>query len=699
MRKYIVSAAMLFVVLAFKATAQKIDINKQPVGGPAPAINIATPASFTLPNGMTVFVVENHKLPKVSASLTIDAGPILEGNKAGVVELTGAMLNEGTTNKSKAQYDQAIDLLGAQVDLSAGGGSVASVTRYFDKAFSLFADGLKNPLFAKESFDKVKDQKLTGLKSSERSAKAISTRVVNALAYGIDNPMGEFETEQSIKSITLDDIKDSYKKFVTPSRSILTFVGDINVAKAKALVQQYFSTWKGATLTLPMVPLVNNPAKTEINVIDVPNASQTEITVTNLVNLPLGDPDYFPALLANQILGGGAEGRLFLNLREKHGFTYGSYSSVGTGRFQSKFSAAASVRAEKVDSAVREILNEVKRLRTEPVGENDLQSAKNLYSGTFAMSMENPATVGNFAKNILLNQLPADFYKNFLKKINAVSLADVQRVAQKYFSIDNSRIITVGKAAQFADALKKLGPEVKFFDKYAKPATEPGVETVVAAPGLEILTGKSIVDNYLKAIGGASELSKVTSMLQQAEIEMQGMVLNVVQEKMLPNKSLSQVSMQGNVVQKEVFDGEAGYKMAMGQKKPLTEADVKDKKTETIIDQMAYSQPGYTITLVGSEKVQGSDAFKLVITTPGGQKITEFYDVNTNLLLKQVTVQKESGVDITTEVLFSDYKKVGAILFPHTVDLTMQSPMGEQSFTSKVKDIKINQGVKVEDFK
>jgi predicted Zn-dependent peptidase len=342
MRKIFILA--LTGLFAQSVMAQKLDRSQKPKPGPAPTITFADPAIYKLPNGITVLVVENHKLPKVTATYSIDAGPITEGAKAGVLSLMGGMLNEGTTKKTKAQFDEAVDLMGANVSVSSSGGSASSLTRYFNDAFMLMAEALRNPSFPQTSFDKLKSQTLTGIKSNERNAKAISGRVVNAISYGVNHPMGEFVSEQSVNSIILEDVKTAYSKYVTPSRGYLTFVGDITPAAAKALATKAFGDWKGATLTLPKLTPVNNPGQTEIALIDVPTAVQAEITVTNLVDLPLSSPDYHAVLLADQILGGGADAKLFTNLREKHGFTYGAYSSTGSGRFQSKFSASAAVR-------------------------------------------------------------------------------------------------------------------------------------------------------------------------------------------------------------------------------------------------------------------------------------------------------------------------------------------------------------------
>ncbi|WP_316834930.1 pitrilysin family protein [Pedobacter nutrimenti] len=463
---FIFAVAALFVQ---SVSAQKLDRSQRPKPGPAPTITFDDPVIYNLPNGITVLVVENHKLPKVSASYQIDAGPITEGAKAGVIGLLDGMLNEGTVTKTKAQFDEAVDQMGAQVGVSAGGGQASALTRYFNDAFLLMADALRNPAFPQASFDKLKSQSLTNLKSNERNATAISGRVVNVLSFGVNHPYGEFETEQSINSIVLDDIKAAYKKYVTPSRGYLTFVGDIKPEAARAIAIKAFGDWKGEILTFPALAKVNNPAKTEVDVVNVPSAVQSEITVTNLIDLPMSSPDYHAVLLANEILGGGADAKLFRNLREKHGFTYGAYSNTGSGRLQSTFSATASVRNEKVDSAVVEILKEINVMRTEKVNPDVLQNAKNLYNGSFALGLENPTRSAGFASSILINNLSKDFYRTYLKKLNAVTADDIQRVSKKYFSHDNARIVIVGKTDQFLPGLKKSGLVVKQFSKYAEP--------------------------------------------------------------------------------------------------------------------------------------------------------------------------------------------------------------------------------------
>jgi len=692
MKKYIliVAGALLMQYAQAQVT---IDRSKQPKAGPAPVLTIKDPVIYKMPNGITVLVVEDHRLPKVSASLTIDAGPITEGSKAGVLSLMGGMLNEGTKTMPKAIFDESVEKLGANVSLGASGASVSALTRYFKSAFSLMGKGLREPAFTQESFDKLKTQEITNLESEAKSAPAISSRVTNALAYGKHHPNGEFETEDGIKKLTLQDVKTAYNKYITPSRSYITIVGDIKPTDAKLLVSQVLGTWKGTLLTLPKLAPVANVGKTEIDIVDVPTAVQAEIKVVNLVDLKKNNPDYFPALLANYILGGGAESRLFMNLREKHGFTYGAYSSLGTGRFQTLFDASASVRNAKADSAVAEFLKEIKRIRTEKVSPEELNIAKALYNGSFALGLEDPARTATFASNILINNLPADFYKTYLQRVNAVTADDILRVAKKYFSND-PRIVVVGNKAQMIDGLKKAGYTIKSYDAFASPVT-------ASSQAVPDVKASDIVKNYIEAIGGASELNKIKSYQATMSMAMQGVNLNVEEKKLAPNKELMTMSMGGNVVMKSVFDGEKGYEMQGGAKKDLTAEEIAQKKVFTsLTEQLDYlTNPAFKLAVKGVQKVNGSDAYQVAVTDPTGKVSMEYYDIKSKLLVKNESSTTSDNNTVIQSLELSDYRKVGNVLFPYKQSLTISAGGQNQSLVMNVADIKLNTGVTAADFK
>ncbi len=693
MKKIIISIFSLLMIV--QTQAQKIDRSKQPEAGPAPTISVGEPVTYKLSNGITVLVVEDHHLPKITATYSIDQGPITEGSKAGEFEMMGNMLSEGTTSKTKAQFDEAVEQMGAEVNLSGSRSTTSALTRYFDKAFLLMAEALRHPAFPQESFDKIKSQTLTGLKSNEKNAKAISARVVNALTFGPAHPNGEFETEESVNALTLDDIKNMYHQYVTPSRGYLTFVGDIKPADAKALAQKAFGDWNGTALVLPKLAIVNNPAKTEVDLIDVPNAVQSEITVVNLVDIPMSNPDYFPLLLANQILGGGPEGRLFMNLREKHGYTYGSYSSISAGRFQTKFNAAASVRNEKTDSAVLEILKEINMMRTQQVSAEELKNAKALYNGSFALGLEDPARTAAFSSNILINNLQKDFYKTYLQKINSVTAADVQRVAQKYFNHDNTRIVVVGKAETVTPGLTAMGYPVKMYDKYAKE-----VEMKTTAATTTSISPDEVISKYIKAIGGEDELKEIKSVELSGKMNMQGMSLNYEQKKMAPNMEVTDVAMNGQTIVHKYFNGKAGSMTQMGKAQDLPATELSEAlETRGLVPQVFYKTDGYKLETAGIEKVGTSDAYKINVVSPSGNKSTEYYDINSGYLVKTVRNMQVSGQDVQQSIEFGNYKKVADVMFPFTSSVSVQTAAGSQDFVIDLNDIKVNTGVAPGDFK
>ena len=255
----------------------------------------------------------------------------------------------------------------------------------------------------------------------------------------------------------------------------------------------------------------------------MPNAVQSEISVVNVSNLKMTDKEYFAAILANQILGGGGEGRLFLNLREAHGWTYGSYSSIGANKYTSSFRSTASVRNAVTDSAVIEILNEVKRMRTDLVSEEDLKNAKAKYIGNFVMQIEKPSTVASYALRTETQNLPDDFYENYIKNINAVTPEDIRNAAQKYFKSDNSRIVIVGKASEVLPGLESRNIPINYFDKYGKPTEKPVANKAVPAG----VTAKTVLDNYIKAIGGEQKLKDVKTIYTKANGTIQGTPLEL----------------------------------------------------------------------------------------------------------------------------------------------------------------------------
>ena len=299
------------VLISFGANAQ-IDRSQMPEAGPEPKINLEKPKEFKLKNGITLMVVENNKLPRVSYQLTIDNKPYVEGEKAGVASLLSSMLGNGTTSIPKDEFNDEVDFLGANINFSSSGGFGSGLVKYADRIVELMADATINPLLTEEEFQKEKEKLIENLKSEEKSLDAVSSRVVNALTYGKNHAYGEFVTEETVNNVSFQDVKDFYEIRFAPNNAYIVVVGDISPKKAKKQVKKYFGQWEKRDLeNIPAPELTENVPNTEINFVNLPNASQSDISVTNTVSLKQNNPDYFAVLMANNILGGGGEGYLF----------------------------------------------------------------------------------------------------------------------------------------------------------------------------------------------------------------------------------------------------------------------------------------------------------------------------------------------------------------------------------------------------
>jgi zinc protease len=270
MKTKILSLIAFFLVSV--AINAQIDRSKMPKPGPDPEIKLGTPNTFTLTNGLKVIMVENNKLPRASASLTIDNKPYFEGEIAGVSSMMGSLLGRGTTNISKDEFNEKVDFLGANVSFFSSGAYASSLKKYFPEILGLMADGVKNSQFTQEEFDKEVQITLDGLKSNEKNVTSAARRVENVLTYGKNHPFGEFTSKESVNKITLEDVKNNYNSYFKPNNAYLVIEGDIDTKEIEKLVKSIFSNWKKGEIPVYTIPGTESVATTEINFIDMQNA-------------------------------------------------------------------------------------------------------------------------------------------------------------------------------------------------------------------------------------------------------------------------------------------------------------------------------------------------------------------------------------------------------------------------------------------
>ena len=689
----IIKKVIIVLVLLTTSLNAQLDRSIMPESGPSPEIFFGKPQTFKLDNGLTVMVVENTKLPRASASLSFDNPLIFEGEIAGVSSILAEMVGNGTQSISKEDFIEEIDYMGASLNVTGSGAFAGSLKRYFPRVLELMASAVLEPLFTQEEFDRQKNLIKESLKTGEKDVGTAADRVESFITYGPQHPNGEFISQESLDKASLQDAIDFYNNYSSPSNAYLVIIGDVNYDEIKSKVTDLFGSWNSKEVSSSSFPSPNNPDETEIIFVDMPNGVQSVVSVINTVEFNKKNSDYFAALVANRILGGGGAGRLFNNLREDKGWTYGSYSGISESyKTKGLVIAQAQVRNEVTDSAAVELLMELDKMKNTYVLDEELNSAKAKYTGNFVLSLENPSTIAGFARNIITQDLPEDYYNSFLENINSVTKEDVQNAAKNYFLTDNTRVFITGKGSEILESIenieyngKKL--KVRYFDKYANEIERPNY-TVDSS-----ISAEDVIDDYIKAIGGKDALSEVTSIEIKATSNIQGTVLEMYSIKNNQNQSLMEMSAMGMTIAKTVFNKYQGYNEVNGQRIPLTEVELE----QAIINSALFSELNFDfslVQLVGTSDVEGEKAYEIKVT----DNKSVFYSVDTGLKLKEVESQEVEGNLIVGETYYREYEEVEGILLPKVINQVSASIPIPGGITFKATSIKLNVETNESDF-
>lgn len=675
---------ILFVCIGFLSNAQaQFDRSVQPQPGPAPEINFGTPQEHQFKNGLTLMVVENHKLPQVSVSLSIDNPLYVEGQKKGMSGLLSNMMGKGSKNIPKDRFEEEVDFMGASLSVSSEGAYGNALKRYFPRVYKMMADAVLNPHFLEEEFKKEVDKTLEGLKASEKDVKTAARRVESLLSYGKDHPYGEYVSEESVNGVTMADLEKLYQKNFHAQNAYITIVGDIDFKTAKNLTQKYFGKWAKGQVTPSSFPNPENVSETQIAFVEMPNAVQSEVSVVSTANMDRNNPDYYALTIANQILGGGGEARLFLNLREDKGYTYGSYSRLSIDhKTKSQLRAFAAVRNAVTDSAVVQLLYEIDRMSKELVTEEELRLVKEKYAGSLIRSMEDPENIANFAYNTKTQNLPTNFYNNLLKNMQKVTREDISRISKKYFDPSLMRVVVTGKGSDILTPLENIDfngqkLNVYCFDKYGNPTERPEF----SKPLPEDLTVKGVMDGYIKAIGGRAKLEGIETKATISEASMQGMTIQVSNQQTAKKQMRVEVSMMGNVMQKMVINASKGYNEIQGQKTELKGKELENALKDAALFPEMDIDPDQ-ISLEGIVVVNGKDAYEI----KWSDNKSHYYAVDDFLKIQTVETMEIQGQIQSSTTTFSNYKALEGIHFPHTV----QQDLGPQKVDFQVKSITLN---------
>ena len=450
---------------------------KAPVNKNVLQVKLPKAQETTLPNGMRVILLEDHKVPTVTMQMVVLSGGLSDRNDyRGLASFAAALLREGTAKRTSKDIAEQVDALGAT--LTAGSGfstltstiTAAGLVENVDQLMEIFGDVVRNPAFPKDEVDKYKARTLAQLQLQRGSPQFLAQEQFNRAIYG-DHPGALIAPPtDSLKKLTSKDLADFHAAYYRPNNAILAIVGDVTLKEALPKIMKAFGDWTRADVPAATIPAIPEPANARILLVDRPGSVQTVLQLGNL-GIERNSPDYFPLLLAHRILGGGPAARLFLNLREDKGYTYGAYSNFGGTKFRGTWVSSSEVRTDVTEGAMKEFMYELKRLRDEKVTAEELDNAKRAIVGSFALSLEQPQSL---LQNIItqkLYDLPAAYWDTYPQKVAAITADDVQRVAQKYIDLDHLQIVAVGDASKAHDILAKYG-KVEVYDADGSSVTD-----------------------------------------------------------------------------------------------------------------------------------------------------------------------------------------------------------------------------------
>lgn len=464
---------------AKKSTVLK---NKAPVNKELLKVKLPKAQEATLKNGLRVLLLENHRVPLFAMQLVIMTGGLSDpADHHGLASFTASLLREGTAKRSSKEISEQVDSLGASL---AAGSALAGFTSVvgasglsdsFDQVLDIFADVIRNPKFPADELEKFKSRTLASLQSLRANPSFLAQERFNRVIYGSHPAALVIAPPESLKKTTVEDLARFHATYYRPNNAMINIVGDVTLKEIMPKLEKTFGDWQRADVPGTTIPAAPAQPAAGISLIDRPGSVQTVLYLGNLA-IERTDPDYFPLLVMNKVLGADAASRLFLNLREDHGYTYGAYSSFGSSKYRGVWSANSSVRTEVTDGAMREFMYELKRIRDVKVDSDELENAKRALIGSFALSLEDAQSLLQGIVTQKLYNLPDDYWDTYPQKVAAVTADDIQRVAQKYIDLDHLQIVAVGDAAKAREVLAKYG-KVEVYDADGKPVPSAGAKS------------------------------------------------------------------------------------------------------------------------------------------------------------------------------------------------------------------------------
>jgi zinc protease len=672
---------------------------------PLKEVQIPEVVTHTLPNGLRLYLVEDHTLPVIRGRALIKTGNLFDPpDKIGLADITGAVLRTGgTTSKTGDQLDQELEQMAASVE--TGIGETEGEAQFFtlkenlDKVLAIYADVLMNPAFRQDKIDLHKNQTRSLIARRNDDPAGIARREFANLVYGKDNPYGWQQEYEHVDRIERADLERFYKRYFFPGNVMLSIYGDFSTEEMKKKVEAAFQAWNNPQAPVPPFPPVKASGKGGVYLVTKDDVNQSNIRLGHLGGL-LKDEDY-PALavMADILGGGGFRSRLVNQVRSKLGYAYSVGANWGANYgHPGLFFAAAGTKSDSTVKAIQAIRAEIDRLRKEEVTDAELRTAKETVVNSFVFNFDTKAKTLNRLLRYEYWGYPKDFIFQYKKKLEAVTRADVLRVAQKYLQPEAMALVVVGKPGDFDSPLASLGQPVQPLDiTIPQPKQERA-----QADEKSLAAGKAVLLKAQKAAGGAEKLAALKDVTITAKSQITGPMGSMAVDQRIwivyPSTMRQENTLPFGKI--EVYtDGKTGWMKAPQGQMPIPGPQMQQAKgemfrlTETLL--LSDRAEDRTVNFVKKDKVGDREAEVIEIASKDGEQVSVWVDAATGQILKkQYRGTAMAGPAATVEEVYEDFREAGGLRTPFKVVVYQN----EKKFAELVlSEVQYNTGLKAED--
>ncbi len=639
-----------------KAADVKPDLNVRPEPLAATAFAFPKYQEFNLPNGLHVYVIENHEQPMVTMSMVIRGGEAYDPTgKEGTAAIAGDMLGKGTKKRTALQIAEALDGVGAGISVSTAGESMtisaSCIKKHANLVMDIFGEQLREPIFDEKELEKLKQQYVASIASRRSRPMEIAGALSRKVIYGMDNPLARRTLESTIKAVTRQDVVNFHADYIRPNSASIAIVGDVTLDEARQLITKYLGSWeKGARPEIAIPDIKTEPA----GVYFVPRKGSVQSTIIVCAAGPAVRADDFDATsIMTSHVGSGFGSLLFNTLRETYSYTYSPFSVLTRGRRYNRIACGAEVRSSVTDSALTVMLRELRRLSDEGPEEGALKRRIALEVGQYRIAFERPSTVAAVLQNAWLNEVPIEDVANYTNRVENLTATDIQKSAERYLGMFNLRFVVVG-SPDVRSKLESFGP-IREFTLDLEPAKEAPYEDIG-------MTFEQLVEKHSTALGAPSAVRTVrTTGIGKMVFQGKEYPGSMNRLRMAPNKEYSELDF-GVMKQQQWVDGTTAWLSLMGGSAGEAQAD---ERSQMMIEARIFPirtmiADGYAVTLKGKRDGQ----IEIEAKRPGGVPERYFLDATSYMLTRREKDEKTPMGDITTIERFSGYALVDGVMMP-----------------------------------